>query len=726
MPGPSETIEGGFALPRIATRGDGRHGSRIPSVCRNLDLALFQPGKWFAIDTDNRAVPGVAAPDLGTALTLVGRGRVAAIVGRLRPGFVAVDIDVDDMVGDAVTEQIAAWCVSAGVWHLVRPSGGAPGRHHVIVAAGAALDELVAAVDELRHRWNLRGKQVDVRTSLRPLTSPHRHGGNPRPYGNLTAAFQAMPDTAKAASEKTAMLRPRKRPGSPSPGAPDRVPAVSARATPAPRLLPEVWENYFTTGSAPTVGGEDQTRSAVELVATGHLVRAGHTAESGWARIVAAHPDAMTKARGNKRRWVAWVWNVVVREDAAYLAAFPSADAITAAAVTEAHLRLRSLLWSTPRRRRPAVRLVAQELLRRMLRTNTLRVPCPQRDLVLDTGIADRKVIGEALRVLHSGGFGVLHEVFDPGADRARTSHEFSIDRVPVSDGVRIIPPPSLQHPLPAQGGHCTPWVSLPRPCHSLWCALRDLGRPSPLPTLATAAQLTDSPDGEPSVSVLRSTRSALLLLAEAGLASCDEAGNWSATSAWDPGHAATAVEDREALAAQIREERAAYRQGWNTNWATARAAAVKKQRAKEVAWWGSLTPQERSVRQDQHRRQFASLSPVEQAQKKAEWASRRAIAGEDEVSRHRTWCQAHLTSDRAAARSHWFGNLPRPERAARRAAWEQHRRQFGLPENTPARASLWEDRLFDTRAARDDQFLVAQQAQQPRLVDVGDRTRAG
>src|SRR3546814_11668740 len=64
-------------------------------------------------------------------------------------------------------------------------------------------------------------------------------------------------------------------------------------------------------------------------------------------------------------------------------------------------------LWTVSARQRPALLLVGHHLLDRVLRAGKLRVPCPERDLVLDTGLTDRKTIRAALR-LFDGRLGTL------------------------------------------------------------------------------------------------------------------------------------------------------------------------------------------------------------------------------------------------------------------------------------------------------------------------------
>ena len=117
-----------------------------------LDEVLFLPSGWFALSAGNQRVPGVVVPSLSAGLGLVGQGEVASLVGRLRPGFRVVDVDVEGLRGQAIADEITAWCQSRGLWFLQRPSGGAVGRTHVFVAIGEDLDALSECVAGLRVR----------------------------------------------------------------------------------------------------------------------------------------------------------------------------------------------------------------------------------------------------------------------------------------------------------------------------------------------------------------------------------------------------------------------------------------------------------------------------------------------------------------------------------------------------------------------------------------------
>lgn len=695
-------------LPRLPRAATTRSTSPLP-VCRDLDTLLFTDDAWFAIDAHNQRVPRVQIPTLQEGLALLGQGDVATLVGRLRPGVAAIDIDVAGVTGDAITEQIAAWCRASRLWHLVRPSGGADGHHHVFIAGAdpAAVVDMVATV---RERWRVSPKRVDLRTSIRPLSAPHRHhdptAGLERcaPLGNLAEARRTFPRLVE--------------------GEPARAPRAARdealpnqRDTRHQRPLPGPWETYLATGAAPRIGGDDQSRSAVELVCTGHMVRAGHTADTAWARIVQAHPSAMSRAKESKTRWLRYAWNRAVERDNQHRAHSRTHDPVVAAAVHAARKRLSDLAWATTPRARPTVLLVGHVLLDRALRASTLKVPCAERDLVLDTGIRDRKTIRKTLALL-DGTVGDLHRCFDPGR-RRRSSHEFSIE-TSTSEGVSEIPPPCVTHPH-AQAGPTQPWLALPRPAHALWRALAAThGTPQTLTAVTQAAHMTDTPTADPTPSQLRSAQTALRQLQAVGLAHCSASGDWTVGLDWSKPHSDNAIDAQLALVETIQQERADYRRGQSSTWEADRAAALKQARARQKAWWNGLPAAERAQRRTLRAREFAALTVHQQRTAKATWATRRTAAGEDEAQRHDDWLSAQ-EPDRLVAesirRAHDFRTLPPPLQAATVRAWQDHREQFGIPRGGPAATIRREhtELLPDRERDRDRNFLteVGQPAQQ-------------
>jgi len=446
-------------LPTVA---DGGRGSsvpgdvlvrRVPAVVQQLDEVLFRPGGWFALSAGNQRVPGVVVPSLSAGLGLVGQGDVASLVGRLRPGFRVVDVDVEGLVGHAVAEEVAGWCRGRGLWVLVRPSGGADGRAHVFVAVMELLEELEGFVAGLRSAYGVGRTRVEVREMVRPLSAPHRTGTETRPLGALAPALAALLRQTRPEARSTGGDRGRGRAVGP-------VVALVPRRRPHTEL-PAAWRVFLETGRRPElveVEGKDYSRSTFEAIATASMVRAGWSVQEAWAAIVSAHPLAMDHARRSRDRWVRYVWNRAVESDAASTPPAVRADPLIDAAVAAARERLRALAWTTPVRQRIALLRVGHTVLDRLHRAGSLRVPVPERDLVLDTGIRDRTTIRTQLRRLN-GTVGLLDTTaFHPGAGRRdSSSFEFVIDPAPARwGGLPKIPHLVVTPPSPSG----SPWTS--------------------------------------------------------------------------------------------------------------------------------------------------------------------------------------------------------------------------------------------------------------------------
>ena len=334
------------------------------ATSRALDEALFDSAGWFAIDPTNVRVAGVVVPTLDAGLGLLGRGRVASIVGRLRPGACAVDVDVDGIRGHAITEEIARWRDQQGVWNLVRPSGPVDGRHHIFIAVSAEHEQLRAHVQELRRKHSVAARSIDLRTAVRPLSAPHRSGPHPTALGDLQEALRTVPSLPQP-SKAARAARNRTAPGD-----------TPLRPRPRRRMnLPDEWATYLRTGERPEIGGHDHKvepwGSSWEAVATAWLLRCGHDAASAWQEIVQSHPTAMGKAKARGRSWwLKHVWNRAVRDDEAFTPV-RRVDPTIANSVAAARDALEELRWQYPVRRRAALLLVGHHILDRMERTNT-------------------------------------------------------------------------------------------------------------------------------------------------------------------------------------------------------------------------------------------------------------------------------------------------------------------------------------------------------------------
>jgi hypothetical protein len=267
-------------------------------VQRELDALLFTADGWFTIDAGNRKVAGVTPATLDQALVLVGQGPVAPVVGRLRAEVVGVDVDAAGALGDTAAQTLRDWCTARRLWHLLRASGGGPGRWHVLIVPGVHRDDLAVLLDQLRRELRLTGRQLDLRTQLRPLTAPHRRRGATPPPDGLEHALTDLRSVLQPAPARVLVRRR-------STGTQQRLrdqsaaggPEAPLRPLPRPRReLPAPWAAYLTRGrrAAAVVDRDPATRSQLEL--TSALIRAGYSEPDAWTAINTAHRSAFSKA----------------------------------------------------------------------------------------------------------------------------------------------------------------------------------------------------------------------------------------------------------------------------------------------------------------------------------------------------------------------------------------------------------------------------------------------
>lgn len=754
-----------------ASHGDAEHpNSRrvVPTTAPALlalDEQLFNPSPsaWLVIDAGNSAVPRVAVPSLDAGLELIGKGRIAALVGHLREGVGVVDVDVRGAAGNFLAGEVAVWLRRRGCWVLERPSGGAKGRWHVFFARAdfvyAAADqrtglaaELSAYLVGLAADLKVPVHDLDLRDAVRPLSSPHRHGATPRPKGDLREALRSLRHVFPHRPEPAPLRRrPKIRPTAPS-----RTAAAGTTAGTDANVIPLVlqrwkrelrpdWRQYLLQGKTPagpwsaaattTRAAVQIDRSLVESACTRELVWAIGDPTTAWQLIRESHPTAMTKAKHQGYSWwIRYVWNELVRSagqldtttDQPRPVEAPPAEIL--AAVTAARTTLTDLMWTVSARQRPALLLVGHHLLDRVIRERNLRVPCPERDLQLDTSLGDRKTIRAALARLN-GHIGTLHTDCLSVTERDSTSYEFEINPAPTRGG-RQFPPPAF-HPPPAARGL---WGTLPRASHPLWRTLLNSDTPLDLTELAVRAGLVEQVGDEPSKSQRMTTKAGLAALSGAGMARVDEEGRWQVVSrprSVDIEQTAAAAYARQLET--IDAERAAYRARATWTWSVGRAEAIKVQKAKEKGWWDSLSPAARADRRMRKRLEFDQMSLSQQSTLKARLAEGRIRAGLPEVDTYESWLRS-LSPDEYVARSFErkarFQSLSPAERGASIAAWENHRRRYGLQTQRlsvpvqPTRSAAGELQavLPDGVTVRDAAFLERQGA----LFQEADQLAAG
>ena len=639
-------------------------------------------------------MPGVRPATLEQALALSGRAPVTTFFGRLRPGVLAVDIDMAR--GRPVVAELVAWCVEQDLWHVVRDSGR-PGHAHVLIVAGAHTAALVAHCAKLRAAYGVSRSRIDVRDTLRPLSAPHRTGATPPLPRGLPTAARALP----------AALRPLPAADQPPPAR--RVVPLAPRPLPRAirrRDLPPDWADYLTDGIPPAqvASWSDASRSAVESTATWQMAVAGWTADQAWLAIGQAHPRAFSKARQRGHRWwAAAVWNPAVEA----LAAAPPPAAPRRAAedpqLGQLIIELRAAwadCWATryPDPRRHTLRRVLDVLLDRMVRTASARVPCPQRDLVLDTGLS-RPTVAAALEQLHTDGWIVLERSFDPGSGQPDgLSHHASLpERAPASTvqggGPSSSLPPSPFTPQPVCSPTTLRTAALlgPRLWH-LYLALLTSAAPISPPDVAHPAGWTASPTAAGlSSRSARTLTNGLARLAAAGLATCDEHGQWTAfdlEQVSEETRAAAADADQRRRT-EVDNERAAYakvRVGhgrWHRQREAARHRGAVARQLGARRWWDALDPGEREHRRAAWAAHYRALTPAEQHRVKTRLAEQRQTArGLTEDQLHQAWTASIPEPEyqaRAAERSRWYQSLDLASQRALVTGWDAHRDRWGI-----------------------------------------------
>ena len=440
------------------------------------------------------------------------------------------------------------------------------------------------------------------------------------------------------------------------------------------RPLPPEWIRWLATGLRPTLGGDDQSRSTYELAATTAMIRAGHTFDTAWDLVLGAHPQAMSKARQDRRWWINQIWNRLVLELEHESGPRSPVSAGVAAGIAAATDVLDELLWSIRSVRvRASVWAVATTVFDRMAREDRLQVPCAGRDLVQDVpGVTDRATIRAALEALH-GHVGILHtETHD--TRNPWTSYEFEVCENP-DQGVGQFHPPVLTSPgAPApQGGVRARLLHQVLTSSESGMALGDLAR---------AAYQTTTPTSELTKDQARGVRELLTGLQASGWVACDQNGLWRATA---PDVASDRVQRERAEAAvardklvdQVERERASYRRCAAMLWAATRRAAVEEVHARYRAWWAGLGVAARVERARAVSVRFRDLPPLEQAKAKHEWVTRRALAGVDEAARRAAWL-ASLTpgeyAQRRQDRLDWFRKQPGAVKGELVRMWQAHR----------------------------------------------------
>ncbi|WP_263119329.1 hypothetical protein [Cellulomonas sp. RIT-PI-Y] len=696
---------------------------------RQLDDLLFLPRGWFAIDRRNTRVRGVNPPTLTAGLALIGQGRVASIVGTLRPEARAVDIDLGGELGATAIASVADWCARRGLWHLVRQSGGGWGRAHVLVLPGVHLDRMVEMLGGLRRELGgVPTHSIALLEKIRPLSAPHRVSGpTPVPDGLASAIASASEALSwQPASARVRAGRARRAPATPLRGP---IQPLTPRTGRRRRDLPQVWQAYIARGrgAARAVDAQPEHRSLIEAAATYQLVIAGYTEDEAWTTITTSARTAFVKAKERGRRWWWHQWNRAV-VDADVWTAEHRAESVATAGEGVGLRDWAEREWLTwPVRTRRVDYEVATALADLMDRHASTALHLSQRELLLHTVIASRNTLRAAMARLTAAGGIQVEATYEPGTtDTSNTIRAVVRPPEPQADGaaVRVIDPHWVSHPQPPPS--LSVRLTLGLASAQLWTHLpADTGDGLSLAAAAAAGGFCPEHGLSPTASSLRTAAAHLAELGRLGLADVDSEGRWHRTAAsLAVEHAGAGRDELRRKTAVIRAERAEFRavvsvDARRARWRVQRAAAIassrKAQRVRQVQWWASLASEERHHRRAQCTASFHALSLADQAASKDRWARRRDGTGMSERQRYEQW-RASLRPGEYARRSleatARFALLDPLAQVDKLIRLDEHRARWGLPHgdtraiSAPLRQPVVTDRAV-TRTRDPDNLAV-------------------
>lgn len=592
-----------------------------------LDRLLFRAPVRL-IDTANDVLGTTRGLD--SARVAVTAGAAASYFAHLAPGVAGVDIDLDDDdAAAAVLHQVAQWCDDHAVWWCTRRSGGGPGRWHLLAVAGELLPVLRGVVLELRQRWRLPSRELDWRTTLRPLTAPHRRTGDvslPGDVDELLADLKHGPGRRRLGVAAVRQPRPRPLPSTDSLDSTDLSPAGGAVA-----LSPGFWKRLRRPGPGYAVD-----RSLTELLVTAELKAAGYQAGEAWQvladplNVVGAH--ARSRGRG-REWWQTYVWPVA-RPPAKVRIGGPRLPRTFSDGYDWQWLTLPLLAgvrsaWGPwkPRERHTTEHVAAVVTEYHTARRTLAAVPAAERTVAEDTGY-DRDTARAALRRLCEANVLVLVERFNYAAEEGQgvTAHTYAPNLLAVDFRAgSLTPPPSSHTPSPAHPA----WVGLPRGCLSLWTSLRLHGALPPT-DLRTCAGYKSPANGQLSTRQRWLLEDRLQQMRTRGLITRTSAGGavdlgqptrpvsapragWSRWRALRRLHAVERAIFRAARAA----DRARFRADWELGRARGRLRRAAADRERRSAWWERLGDAEREHRRTVWQAIYADLTPVDRARRR-------------------------------------------------------------------------------------------------------------
>ncbi len=586
----------------------------VLGTLEKIDAHLFT-SPYFRLDADNKKSSQTFETS-GQARKMYQR---AVVVGSVRPGVVAVDIDLDDDdEADAILYQLRTWCEDHAAWHTTRRSGGGAGRWHFIAIPPAdqagQLEELASA---LRARSGYSGTDVDVRSTLRLLSSPHRKTG-------VIQALEDCPHELLAGLPKTTRAEARSN-GRPTPVMP--APATDETLTRA---------QWAAFRNSPKL----ETRSHTEFEICRRLKGYGASPEAVWNALTTA-PSRNDIGHAKERNY-AWflinMWRKIrlvpatkEQRNGGCQRHADGYDWSAWALPMSANVRRVWSAWDGRHAR--TVEHVAIVAADRIGRSSEGRAPLPLRDLMEDTG-RDIKTISAALRSLVD--VGLLERVsrFSYSADVASASDVYAL-------GGAYETPQSLT-PTPRSYTPRAPlWHALGSSALSLLLTTLHAGTSLSLRSLATASHYSTLP---------LSTRQRQLILGLLNELAQRNVLNEDGPDAWQNSTKGTVTQPRvglrmlAAIRTRIARERAAFRslvesqrESWKEKWLAQKQAALEvmkeRRRQHQITWWESLTLKERQLRQRIWKEHWNNASPAERQARKVYMKKQRPSATDWELA---------------------------------------------------------------------------------------------
>lgn len=523
-------------------------------------------GPVVVLDGANRGV-GVV-PDVVAAGRLIEAGRGVSWAMQVRPGVVAVDVDVSSRrLAEYVVEQIMQWAALRGVWATWRPSGGGRGRMHVIVAAGGLEEQLRDYVAAVRMDARLSTPQVDLRRTIRPFTAPHRRTGQVTlPEGLDLADLGRIEQAVAAAEQRQRVLR----------SAPVPVVGSGGGWRGSRQDLIEVVRRVRPSW-------RDTSRSGIEFCQAVRLRRRGVDADTAYQVI--AQPGSKAAERG-RYWWQRYVWDRIRTGTAKPVVGGARTFDLARTALPTIEANRSRYQDLDPRRRHGIEALILVMCEKLQHRDPAEWVPISERDLELCTGRSRRTIraiLGDLQRL------GIVER---QDALRVADAHQWRLG--PATTVSSPIAPP-IWTPPPSRWLPHTPRNAAHHLTHHLRPAI-----------------------GSPSLSTRQRTYAASAHQALRQRGVLDESPDRAALAAdqhsWQRRLDAITAE-RDAFHQAVRDARQYHL-----------CQRARADHHRHATWWASLPPTDQARRRHHWRQAFVNLTPLDQARRRTLLAHRRAL----------------------------------------------------------------------------------------------------